>query len=671
MRHCVLWSISICLLIGACVPPSETDGLDIVIDLSDDTHKLLVAAKDEGDYQTLSRYLTSENATLRYLAVEAFSSLTSTDTTTTRLIQILKMDPSEDVRLMAAYALGQQKDTAIPQELIQAFRSQDTATYNSPVRGAILEAIGKCADVETLRLIASVSTYTNADDHLLLGQARAIYRFARRNIYDSNGTQVMINRLLDTTVPDATRVIAAQYLNRYPDLDLGSHAGRLSQMLSTERNVHVKMALAAAVTRGASPEAQPVVLNLLSQDSDYRVRCNILRQLGSYPYQVYRDVVISLLNDPNQHVFDLASSLLQQFAPRQEYASFLELARTTDNDDRKAQLYAIALNALPSRFINTRKIISDEMTAGLASVSKESVKAKYINALALDPVNLPTIISEGFKSSSNLIRTTAINSIPSLLNNSRTLEIYRRPSALTGFREAIVSELMTLLESGDSGTVAVISSIIKDETCGLKNTVGLNLRLRSALRKLSLPQDYEAKKEGQEALGYLEDTTYAGPELVYNHPIDWTLLTGLSDSSRAFIITTKGQIELKLYKNHAPGSVANFVSLAQSNFYDGKSIHRVVPNFVIQGGCPRGDGYGSLDYTIRSELGPKYYDDDGYVGMASAGPNTEGTQWFITHSPTPHLDGNYTIFAKVISGMDVVHNIYQGDLIQDVRILKY
>ncbi|MCL4111464.1 UNVERIFIED_CONTAM: hypothetical protein GTU68_020738 [Idotea baltica] len=123
--------------------------------------------------------------------------------------------------------------------------------------------------------------------------------------------------------------------------------------------------------------------------------------------------------------------------------------------------------------------------------------------------------------------------------------------------------------------------------------------------------------------------------------------------------------------SHAPGSVANFVGLSQSNYYNGKYFHRVVPNFVIQGGCSRGDGYGGLDYTIRSELGPKYYDGPGYIGMASAGPDTEGTQWFITHSSSPHLDGRYTIFGRVTEGMDVVHSIEIGDIIQDVRILKY
>ena len=148
--------------------------------------------------------------------------------------------------------------------------------------------------------------------------------------------------------------------------------------------------------------------------------------------------------------------------------------------------------------------------------------------------------------------------------------------------------------------------------------------------------------------------------------IDWNFLQQHPDSSLALIKTNKGLIKIDLNFEAAPLSVYNFTKLAEANFYDNKTFHRVVPNFVIQGGCPRGDGFGSSDNTIRSEFSQVYYDDEGYIGMASAGPHTESTQWFITHSPTPHLDGRYTIFGKVIEGMDVVHAILPGDQIQDI-----
>ena len=127
---------------------------------------------------------------------------------------------------------------------------------------------------------------------------------------------------------------------------------------------------------------------------------------------------------------------------------------------------------------------------------------------------------------------------------------------------------------------------------------------------------------------------------------------------------------MKMWTNNAPASVGNFIQLAKSGFYDGKIFHRVVPNFVVQTGCPRGDGYGGLDYSLRSELPMVYYDRAGYVGMASAGPDTECTQWFITHSPTPHLDGRYTIFGEVMEGMEVLHSLNIGDTIEKIIITK-
>jgi cyclophilin family peptidyl-prolyl cis-trans isomerase len=112
-----------------------------------------------------------------------------------------------------------------------------------------------------------------------------------------------------------------------------------------------------------------------------------------------------------------------------------------------------------------------------------------------------------------------------------------------------------------------------------------------------------------------------------------------------------------------------FVEQAKKGYYNGKSFHRVVPNFVAQGGCPRGDGYGGLDFTLRTEVPALMrYDREGMVGLASAGLDTESVQFFITHSPAPHLDGNYTIFATVIDGMSVVHDLQVGDLITKISI---
>ncbi|MCL4107228.1 UNVERIFIED_CONTAM: hypothetical protein GTU68_033043 [Idotea baltica] len=112
----------------------------------------------------------------------------------------------------------------------------------------------------------------------------------------------------------------------------------------------------------------------------------------------------------------------------------------------------------------------------------------------------------------------------------------------------------------------------------------------------------------------------------------------------------------------------NMIELVKSGFYNNKYFHRVIPNFVAQAGCPDGDGYGSLNYTIRSELNNVHYDDEGFIGFASAGLHTESTQWFITYCPTPHLDGKYSLFGKVVGGMNVVNDIEIGDKINRISI---
>ncbi len=140
---------------------------------------------------------------------------------------------------------------------------------------------------------------------------------------------------------------------------------------------------------------------------------------------------------------------------------------------------------------------------------------------------------------------------------------------------------------------------------------------------------------------------------------------------KAKIETDKGTMTLELYEDDAPNTVANFIKLSESGFYNGLKFHRVIPDFVIQGGCPRGDGTGGPGYSIDCELdGEKQYHDRGVISMAHAGRNTGGSQFFICHSRqnTAHLDRNHTVFGKVIENVEVIDLIQQGDKIISVTI---
>jgi peptidyl-prolyl cis-trans isomerase B (cyclophilin B) len=139
----------------------------------------------------------------------------------------------------------------------------------------------------------------------------------------------------------------------------------------------------------------------------------------------------------------------------------------------------------------------------------------------------------------------------------------------------------------------------------------------------------------------------------------------------AEIITAKGTMKVEFYEKDAPNTVQNFVDLANKGFYDGLTFHRVIPNFVIQGGCPVGNGSGGPGYKIKCELdGENQYHDRGVLSMAHAGRNTGGSQFFICHSRdnTAHLDKNHTCFGKVVEGLDVIDAIKPGDKIEKIVI---
>ena len=144
------------------------------------------------------------------------------------------------------------------------------------------------------------------------------------------------------------------------------------------------------------------------------------------------------------------------------------------------------------------------------------------------------------------------------------------------------------------------------------------------------------------------------------------------DPEKTYLVkmeTSKGLIKLELYPEYAPKTVNNFVFLAGEGYYDGVKFHRVINDFVIQGGDPTGTGAGGPGYKFEDEVqGNPLKHETNVISMANAGPNTNGSQFFITHSPQPHLDGKHTVFGKVVSGVDVVDSIRQGDEMVKVEV---
>ena len=145
--------------------------------------------------------------------------------------------------------------------------------------------------------------------------------------------------------------------------------------------------------------------------------------------------------------------------------------------------------------------------------------------------------------------------------------------------------------------------------------------------------------------------------------------SGTLDTSKSYtarFVTQRGDIVCELYASDAPLTVENFVNLSRSGFYDGTTFHRVIPGFMAQGGDPEGTGRGGPGYQFRDEFSPSLrHDAAGVLSMANAGPNTNGSQFFITFAPTPHLDGRHSVFGRVTAGMDVLRSIRERDPSRD------
>lgn len=232
--------------------------------------------------------------------------------------------------------------------------------------------------------------------------------------------------------------------------------------------------------------------------------------------------------------------------------------------------------------------------------------------------------------------------------------------------------LKTFMNSGDMALQSLASIALTDTSnLSFNQAQTLLTDLVEARKKLLLPRDTETQRDLDKAIAFLQNKTFLKTAPVYNHPPDWSYFKALSDTVYIELTTNKGIIKMHWLPKQAPASVTNICQLVDSGFYDLKYFHRVVPNFVIQGGCPRGDGWGALNWSQRTEVSNYLKYTRGTVGLASAGPDTEGVQFFITHVPTPNLEGNYTILGYVYQGMEVVDQIQEGDQIIQMKRLKH
>ncbi len=675
-----------CLLLTQCMPVVGDKPIEeVIINLNEDkTLHQLLDYQDRQEMDSLILYFSDKNPTYRYIAAQAFASIKSP-----KAIDELKNLLTDDVsmvRTAAAFALGQIGDEKAEVHLIAAFDKNDTLSLNQEFNAAILEAVGKCGNKNSLTSIASVSSYRRSDTTLVKGQALSVYRFALRDIISDEGTQSMHDLLVKTGYPEEAQLIAANYFGRAKNLKIDTtQIAALSQKFVTTTSPDIKMALALGLGKTKSNRALEALITGLRGEPDYRVKSNIIRALSNYDYARVKPIMLGMLNDDNKHVSNAAANYFLNHGIRNDIQLYRKKALEQSHWWPRATLYRAANKHLSVYSVNTRTLFNNEIKKRIAETSNLSEKAELFKALSEDPNNYQTIINLGVNSDQPLLRVAALESLISILKNEN-LPLFLRNKTYT-VRDEIGELLKTAVDNADSGMVKVAAEALRNPDFKYTKQFEKFDWIENAMDKLKLPRDIEAFNELEKAVAYFEeakkkaDPKFAEDETKekkevqltktsFNNPIDWRRVKNISERTEAKVQTNRGVFNMQFYKNEAPGTSANFVKLAKDGFFDGKSFHRVVSNFVIQGGCPRGDGYGALDYTIRSELSQLSYNKEGYVGMASAGNHTECTQWFVTHSPTLHLDGNYTIFAHITSGMDIIHKIEPGDIIEKILIIN-
>lgn len=604
-------------------------GLQIIFDL-----------QDRRNVDSLLLYLRHPNKQYRQEAALAFASVQDTSAVKA-LGEVLLEDSVQTVRAAAAFALGQSSSTTSYQVLTTSLLQEK----NDLVLKEIAESLGKTLPAEKIEALTSFKANSSLVEE---GKVWGLYRLGLRRITLESVVTAAYESLSSQNV--ATRLAACHFFARL-NLNGFTDSQQLLQQAANDAEVFVRMAAIQGL-RNVKTDSVRILLQQKTKDGDERVRVNAVRALRSFAFADVEKTLYAALGDNSLQVRVAVAEALPNFATKDAASTLLAIADTAQDWRVQSTLYDVVASLAPE--VST--FVSIKMSYEKATHSYH--KAALLSVLGRSVKNADFVGKELIDSSDPITLSSAASALASC-NDAADFSEEEKPLLLHWYQQAIAK--------GDAAVTGIIAQVLGDSTKKYKPLIQDVTFLREARAKLSLPKDNESIQPLESALAYLEGRKAPTVKNDFNHPIDWALVKSIDENQTVTIQTTRGTITLKLLVNEAPGSVANFVMLTQQKYFNGKFFHRVVPNFVIQAGCNRGDGYGSEDYSIRSEFTSRRY-KEGSVGMASAGKDTEGTQWFITHSPTPHLDGRYTIFAEVVSGMEVVNTIGVGDKIVEVTL---
>jgi len=626
----------------------------------------------------LLRLLTDEEARIRRRSALAIGHVGLGDGVAPLLMSLA--DPDVEVRQMSAFALGLLGDARARDPLVAAL-----ADSSPHVQGSAAEALGLIGDAAAAdalgRFVAQViqsgafrqvpSDDDDARRDTPTAAARlGIFALVRLKAYGALASAVLdgggqprvrwwpvafaLQRLEDKRALPALLTLAKEanpYTRAFAVKGLGAlkDASALPVLMplltSGERNVLIETVRALGRIADKSAAA-PLIKILHDASADPFVRLEAVGALGGIRMPEAVEALLDVIADPSPAIRAAALRSLATADPE----NFVTVLSGLDSDPhwsvRAALATVLGTVTAETAVPRLQPLLNDPEQRVIPAVLAALVKLKAPTAT--------TVLLEKLKADDFAVRAAAATGIGELKppNGAAALaDAYRfgqRDSTYT----ARAAALAALQQYGAAPALPVLTSALTDKDWAV--------RVRAAGIIKQLDPD-RAAAEIDAAIRPAPTTVGAG---VYSAP----RLVAPTVSTQAFVDTDRGLIQIELAMNEAPLTVENFVTLARKGYFNGLSFHRVVPDFVIQDGDARGDGEGGPGYSIRDELNQVPY-LRGTVGIAlDPWRDTGGSQYFITHSPQPHLDARYTVFGRVIAGMDVVDKIQQWDVIRSVKI---
>lgn len=592
------------------------------------------------------------------------------------LTMLLRGDQEVEVRQMAAFALGLIGDASAAEGLVAALQDPEPL-----VQGRAAEALGLIGHQAGATPIATMMAA-----HIAAGALHGI--------------------LPDDMAYPKSPAIEAVRLGAYALARLGAYEALASVLLDDAGQPRSRWwPVAYAFQRVAHPQAAPVLLALLQGEGQLTrafaarglgalkearaesllqaisaapgeplaVRIQAVRALGSIGGARAAETLVKVITAPqvDSHLQLEAVTALGQLRQRRGVELLIDLVSSPWPSMRAAALTALArsdpetfLTALSSLDPDRHWSVRAAVAAALGELPRERAETPLVAMLGdEDQRVIPAVLDA-------LVKVKAANAVPALMRRLQADDPVVRAAAARGLGvlkpdgAAAALAYAIAIAAGDVSYVARAAAL---EALAAVDPSGSRSMLRTALGD----KDWAVRVRAAELLRQVEPAADLSAMRPAPPPVAPELrsVDGIAPkySPVAYIDTSKGTIQIELAVLDAPRTVANFIALTRKGYFSGVAVHRVVPDFVVQDGDPRGDGEGGPGYTIRDEINQRPY-LRGTVGMALDWADTGGSQFFITHSPQPQLDGRYTVFGQVVSGMDVVDRLAQWDVIERVRV---